>query len=149
MRALTCLLSLMLAAAAGWWTCGLLVTRQATERMSPVYDHQVAYHLASLAVPADTEEYFMFDLNPGSDSDQQARQMAKAFAAANKEGTPLGVTGDDPAHNQAVLQQAVTQSQGAQYSQMTLIVVGPRAQRKSTQAIVAPSGARLLYFAYP
>ena len=148
-RVLSWLVALPLAAALGWWGAGFAPSPATNNPQPPVYDHQVAYHLASLGVPTQVEEYFMFDLNPDGDSKQQAEQMAKALAKAEKEALPLGITGDDLSHNQAVLRRAISLAGDQTYSNVKLIVVGPESMRVSTQAIVAPLALDFRYFAYP
>ena len=149
MRPLVLIGALVFAAAGGWWAGGFVDMTNADKGVQPQYDHAVAYYLASVGIPPNSEEYFMFDLNSGKDASEQAKEMAKAFITANKEKKSLGVIGDDAEHNLQVLQQAVTQSGGNDFPELRIVVVGPKNMQQRVRETVAPLNSSMQYLIYP
>lgn len=153
MKILPAMLITVAAAGAGWWAGGQLQSPEKpqsnAQAMLPVYDHQTAYHLASLGVPPGIKEYFMFDLNPGKNPAEQAAELAKALVTADKEKRPLGLLGDNAEHNLQVIKMAVAQSSGNAFPDAKLIVVGPRHLQQRTRQTAAPLQTGFQYFSYP
>lgn len=139
-------LALIAAACGGWLLGGNLAPASATPDL--VYDHGVATLLASTAVPAKSQEYFMFDLSSFVGGKAQAKKFAKAMQTANKEKKCLGIIGSSPAHNTQVLKQAVQNSAGKTLPNLTVIVVGPATREQATRRIAAPLAAQFRYFSY-
>ena len=149
MRPLVLIGALVFAATGGWWVGGFVDMTNADKGVQPQYDHAVAYYLASVGVPPNSEEYFMFDLNSGKDANEQAQEMAEAFITANKEKKSLGVIGDNAEHNLQVLKQAVKQSDGGELQNLRIVVVGPKNMQKNFRKTVAPLNSSIKYLIYP
>ncbi len=148
MRAAGLILALCVAAVGGWWAGGYFTHAGEQIARTPVYDHQVAYHIASLGVPPESQEYFMFDLNSESNPEKLGQEMAEALVAANEEKKSLGIIGDDTQHNLKVLEKAVQDSAGKTFPDIRLIFVGPQNMQSKVEKAAAPLKARLEYLVY-
>ena len=110
------------------------------------FDLDAAMNLAGTEVPAGTESFYFFVLEP--DASDESAELADKLVQAAGEHEFLGIAGADAAHNREVLLAALASVRGRNLAGLVLIYIGPQDQQAELQSQVAGSGAELRFVTY-
>lgn len=133
-------------------TALLVATAAAALAQSPppeLFELQEALFEAGKHVPRDVQEYYFFEIEPAMETAAATDELEDLLRATHEEHGYIGIYGREAARNLAIVRGSLSRLDAGSIDHATIIYLGPGEQRAVLEALVRPTGARLIYDVYP
>jgi len=135
--------ALVLAAAISW-----IVSPASAQEPASLVWLQDAIFESGRHIPPQVNEYYFFEIETAMETPAATAELEGLLRAAHEEQTYIGIVGQQAARNLEIVRASLGNIEAGAIEAATIIYLGPDTQRREVEALVAPTGARLIFSPY-